>query len=227
MPILDPTADRTPVTRSWLRATLGRLVLRPLVRILFSPRLDGAEHLPTRGPALVVANHNSHLDWPVIASLLPEAISGRIRAAGAADYWFASAGMRWASSQVLGVIPLDRQRKGARDEVLRPVREALERGEVVVVFPEGTRGEPEVMQPLKSGIASLAEAFPEVPVHPLFLTGLGRALPKGSRIPRPVACTARAGAPLRWTGSKEGFMEALRARFDELRAASGVGLRHG
>jgi 1-acyl-sn-glycerol-3-phosphate acyltransferase len=120
---------------------------------------------------------------------------------------------------MIGITPISRTIARGED-VLAPAKAALARGEIVLVFPEGTRGAPDELAPLKSGVARLAEAFPEAPVVPVWIQGAGRVLPKGAIVPVPMNCSVQVGEALRWGGDKPGFMSALRDRLAELQASA-------
>jgi 1-acyl-sn-glycerol-3-phosphate acyltransferase len=103
--------------------------------------------------------------------------------------------------------------------VVRPsAKEALTRGEILVVFPEGSRGAPEEMTRFKTGVARLVEFCPDAAVTPVYLQGAGRSLPKDAKLLVPFNTTAVVGDPLRWNGSHHGFVEELRARIEALKA---------
>jgi hypothetical protein len=87
-----------------------------------------------------------------------------------------------------------------------------------LVLPEGSRGEPEQMQSFKGGIARLAESNPTVPVIPVFLHGLGKALPKGETILVPFFCDVFVGEPLPWTGDRRSYMRQHDERMRQLAA---------
>ena len=162
------------------------------------------------GPAVVIANHNSHLDLPLILSLFRFRDRLRMRPVAAADYFCRSRLSRWIVLRVLGAIPC--QRGGWRRRDGHPLANcfaALERGDILVLFPEGTRGEPERLACFKTGIAHLSRRYPEVAVVPLFIRGTGRSLPKGATIPLPVAGEVQVGEPLTWTGDRRSFMAAI------------------
>ena len=114
------------------------------------------------------------------------------------------------------IIPITRA-KASRD-FLGPVTEALENGAIVILYPDGSRGRPEEMDELKSGIAHLARRCPEVPVTPLFLHGLGKSLPRGEGVLVPFFCDVIIGESLTWQGDRKEFMDALRQSFDALAA---------
>jgi len=173
------------------------------------------ELLPSDGPAIVVANHNSHLDTMVLMALMPLSRLKDVKPVAAADYFFSSARKAWLSQNVLGIIPVERG--GAKgSDPLEGCYRALEEGKVLILFPEGSRGEPERMTDLKKGISYLAERFPEAPVVPVFTHGLGKALPKGSFLLVPFFCDIFVGEPVTWAGNRTQFMNALRQRFEAL-----------
>ncbi|HHQ48262.1 MAG TPA: 1-acyl-sn-glycerol-3-phosphate acyltransferase [Acidobacteria bacterium] len=190
-------------------------IVRPFVHLVLGINLRGREHLPREGPAVIVANHNSHLDAMVLASLLPLRLLGRVRPVAAADYFLRNRLLAWFSLEVVGIIPIDRKVPAGRDP-LAPLSAALERGEVLILFPEGSRGRPEIMSRLKTGIAHLARRHPEVPVIPVFLHGLGKALPKGEALLVPFFCDIFVGPPLAWNGDRSRYMQQLAAAFDSL-----------
>tara|TARA_R110002051_G_scaffold76049_1_gene139019 strand:+ start:2124 stop:2747 length:624 start_codon:yes stop_codon:yes gene_type:complete len=193
------------------------LIARPIVRFMTGMDVCHPERLPKGGPAIVVANHSSHMDAFMLLSLFPARLLHKVRPVAAADYFLANPAISWFSRRIIGITPISRSVARGED-VLAPARAALERGEIILVFPEGTRSRDGALAPLKAGVARLAEAFPEVPIIPVWIEGAGRVLPKGARTPVPLNCTAVVGEPLLWTGSRTAFMAELRDRLDVLAA---------
>ena len=206
---------------AWLRILLIVLVFRPLARVLTGADVVGREHLPTRGPAIVAANHNSHVDTFLLLSLFPASALRRVRPAAAADYFLANPLIGWFSSHVIGIVPVYRERAGEGMDLLAPMREALQAGDILVIFPEGTRGcGGDDLGPFRSGVARLVEDVPDTTVTPIWIQGAGRVLPKGERVPVPLTCCVEVGEPLSWDGDRKGFMDRLRAAIEALRAAA-------
>lgn len=184
------------------------LIVRPLVLIVLGLNVRHRERLPAGGPAIVVSNHNSHLDTLVLMTLLPWRLLGSIRPVAAKDYFFADRLLAWFSSRIMHIIPLERH-LATREDPLAPCSAALERRNILILYPEGSRGDPEHIGTFKTGIAHLAKRHPAVPIIPVFLHGLGKALPKGEALLVPFFCDVFVGDALRWTGDKAGFMTSL------------------
>lgn len=199
-----------------LRYLFFLLVVRPIVLVVLGLNVRRGELLPETGPAIVVANHNSHLDTLVLMTLFGMRRLRHLRPVAAADYFLRNRVMAWFSMQIIGIIPLQRKMQGVRTDPLAGISEALESGRIVILFPEGSRGEPEQLETFKTGVAHLAKRHPEVPIVPVFLHGLGKALPRGKLLLIPFFCDVFVGQSMRWTGRRDEFMAELDHRMGEL-----------
>lgn len=204
----------------WLRPLFFAAVIRPALLLGFGLGVRHRERLPQTGPAIVVANHNSHLDTLLLLSLFRLSSLRTVRPAAAADYFGKAGAVRWVTQNIIGAILIERHAEGGRRaDPLAPLSAALMRGEIVLLFPEGTRGKPEVREEFKTGLAHLARRHPEVPVIPVALRGLGHALPKGEWIPVPLNLYAAVGEAVRADPrNKHAFTQAVEAAIDALDA---------
>lgn len=200
----------------YLRTLFFGLFVKPALSLLLGPRIHHRERLPARGPAILTANHNSHLDTMVMMSLFPLRLLPKLRPAASADYFLKNRWLSWFSTRIVGIIPIPLHTGRPKEEVLAAIVAALESGAIVILFPEGTRGEPEKLGRFKSGVATLCELVPETPVYPVYLHGLGKALPRGEALLVPFRCDGFIGEPLYWTGDRDGFMQALEKSILEL-----------
>lgn len=185
------------------------LIVRPLVLIVIGLNIRHRERIPLKGPAIVVSNHNSHLDTLVLMTLLPWPLLRQLRPVAAKDYFLRNRLLAWFALNIMHIIPLEREIIDRHQDPLAACSEALQNGDILILFPEGSRGDPEQMGTLKTGIAHLAKRNPDVPVIPIFLHGLGKALPKGETLFVPFFCDVFIGESLRWSGDRTSFMTSL------------------
>jgi acyl carrier protein len=186
--------------RSWpvqvLRAVLQDAVLFPALRLLGRPLvIEEQEQLARlRGPALLIANHASHLDSVTVLAALPPARRRRAVVAAAADYFFADRRRALVASAALGAFPF--HRTGPVAASLAHCGDLADAGHSLLVFPEGTRSTSGRIAPFKPGIGLLAREL-GLPVVPVYLDGLFEILPKGRTVPRPGRVGVVVGTPLR------------------------------
>jgi 1-acyl-sn-glycerol-3-phosphate acyltransferase len=175
---------------------------------------------PKAEQRIYFANHQSHLDWVLIWAALPRELRVRTRPIAARDYWTSSPFRQWLTSAVFNAVYVSRGRpQGAPEpgadegDPLEPLIEALEHGDSLVMFPEGTRSNSGEPKSFKSGLYHLAERFPAVQLIPAWIDNVQRVMPKGEVVPVPVLCTVTFGAPLGLAPGedKHAFLERARA----------------
>lgn len=192
------------------------LALGPLLKVLFRPWVEGSEHVPTRGAAILASNHLSFSD----SFFLPLVLSRRITFPAKMEY-FTGRGVKGrliaAFFRGVGQIPIDRTGGSASAAALRSGLEVLHRGELFGIYPEGTRSPDGRLYRGKTGVARLAiEAG--VPVIPVAMIGTDKAQPTGKLIPKVMRIGVRFGEPIdfsRYAGM-EGDRHVLRAMTDEI-----------
>ena len=194
-----------------LRWLFFLLIVKPFLLLAVGVNVRRRDRLPAAGPALIVANHNSHLDALVLMAMLPVWLLSRARPVASAEYFLSNRWRAWFATRVIGIIPVATSGVRSHADVLGPVRDALAAGDIVIFFPEGTRGEPERLGKLKTGIVWLAQQLPTMLIYPVRLHGLGKVLPKGDWLPVPFFCDAWVGEPLHWSGDRRQFLAALSA----------------
>ncbi|GJL83947.1 MAG: 1-acyl-sn-glycerol-3-phosphate acyltransferase [marine bacterium B5-7] len=198
-----------------LRFIWYNVLVRFVVLVCIGINVRHRQRLPFKGPAIIVANHNSHLDTMVLMSLFSPRLLQHIRPVAASDYFLKNKYLAWFSTNVIGIVPLDRTPVRGVD-IFSGIHDALSKGQILIMFPEGSRGEPEKMVRLKQGVARVVEANPHVPVVPVYLRGLGKSLPKGEAIFVPFVCDVFIGQAIAFAGDRRDFTEVMGEALQDL-----------
>lgn len=164
-----------------------RLVLEVVIRLYFRLEVHGRQHIPRRGPFIISPVHRSYLDTPVIGA----AIWRLMRYMGAEKMW-TNRQLGWFLT-AMGGFPV--QRGAADREALKAALLVVERGEPLVMFPEGTRQSGPIVHELFDGPAYVS-CRTGVPIIPVGLGGTELAMPKGKKFIRPVKMVVVIGEPL-------------------------------
>jgi 1-acyl-sn-glycerol-3-phosphate acyltransferase len=165
-----------------LRELLICGVLGPLMDVYTRRRVAGRERLDELpGPAIFVANHNSHMDTPVILRALPRRWRRRTAVTAATDYFYDKRRNAIAASLVFGTMPLDRNSgAGVGPAQTAHLDRHIREGGSLLIFPEGTRSRDGRVGRLRSGAALLA-AEHGLPIVPIYVSGTREAMPRGHR----------------------------------------------
>ncbi|MGH3984957.1 MAG: lysophospholipid acyltransferase family protein [Pseudonocardiaceae bacterium] len=175
----------------WL---LKHLLLGPLMRLACQPRVYGAEHLPRRGGAILASNHLAVAD----SFFLPLVVRRRVTFLAKREY-FTTPGLRgWFKRQFFsasGQVPIDRSSGSAAQAALDTGVRLLAAGNLLGIYPEGTRSPDGRLYKGKTGVARMALQA-GVPVIPVAMVGTDKVSPRGTKMWRPHRVEVRFGAPL-------------------------------
>lgn len=197
-------SDRGPLLYRSLHA-----VVPALLNALYRPQVEGLENVPERGPAIIASNHQSALDVIFMPAAMPRPLYFLAKSeyfSGLARHFFRN----------IGVIPVPRRGGEAAEEGLRRGQQVLESGNLLGIYPEGTRSPDGRLYRGKTGPVRLALRT-GAPIIPVAMHGTFGVMPPGARVPRIKQVGMTFGEPLRFSryqGREDGL--ALRTATDEL-----------
>jgi len=152
---------------------------------------------PSGRQRIYFANHASHGDFILVSTCLRPAERSRTAAVAGSDYWNAGPTRRFIAGRLLRTVLVERNWVERTADPLQVMLAALDAGESLIFFPEGTRNMTE--EPLlrfRSGLYNLAAARPDVELVPCWIENMSRVLPKGAVLPVPLLCRVVFGAPV-------------------------------
>jgi 1-acyl-sn-glycerol-3-phosphate acyltransferase len=182
--------------------TLAALLLRAWLKIYHRFKIIGQENLPREGSFVLVANHTSHLDAISILSALPLMKLHRVFPAAAKDFFFESIPRTALATVIVNALPFDRETNVRQSLTL--CKQLLQNpGNVLLIFPEGTRSTTGELGEFKPGVGLLLAGI-DLPVVPCYLEGAFEAMPKGRIIPHPHLVRLTIGKPRNYSHLKRG-----------------------
>jgi 1-acyl-sn-glycerol-3-phosphate acyltransferase len=211
------------------RENFMRFVLNPLMDFYTRRRATGRDKLAAlKGPVILVANHASHMDTPVILSALPRRLRKRTVVAAAADYFYRNRFVAWLVSLTFNTTPIDR-RGGGTSKDGSHLDKLLDQGWNLLLYPEGTRSRSGAPGRIRRGAAVLAAAH-GLKIVPIRVTGTREAMPPGRFWPKrlrakPVSkrhrITVSFGEPITPTGDTAQLIESVQHFFEDGNGGSG------
>ncbi|MCF1510312.1 lysophospholipid acyltransferase family protein [Streptomyces glomeratus] len=179
------------------RFALIKAVLGPILRLMFRPRVEGAEHIPADGPVILAGNHLTFID----SIVLPIVTTRQVVFIGKDEYvtgkGLKGRLMAWFFTGV-GMIPVDRDGASGGVAALMTGRRVLEEGRIFGIYPEGTRSPDGRLYRGRTGIARLT-LMTGAPVVPFAMIGTDKLQPGGRGMPRPGRVTVRFGEPMEFS----------------------------
>lgn len=198
---------------------LKYVIVGPIVRGLFRPWISGAENVPKQGAAILASNHLSVMD----SVFLPLMLERRMSFLAKSEYFTGKGIKGWATKQFMhgtGQIAIDRSGGSASEAALNTALQVVGRGDLLGIYPEGTRSPDGRMYKGRTGIARMA-LVSKVPVVPVVMVDTAEVLPIGSSRPRIMRIGIVIGEPLdfsRYEGLEDDRF-VLRSVTDEIMVA--------
>ena len=211
-PVPFPTWNRTGMVRLIRRLSQATWIV-PLTRVFAHTRVEGLENLSgLKGPVVFAANHQSHMDVPVILSALPGRWRSRVAPAMLKEFftahfhrqqhswreWFTNSLNYYLACFYFNTFPIPQREAGAR-HTLQYIGEVAGSGMSILLFPEGMRSPTGQMKPFRGGIGMIASRL-DLPVVPVKIEDVDQLMPVGSTFVRPGRVRVAFGAPLRLRG---------------------------
>lgn len=173
------------------------VLIRWFLKLIVGVKFNDAKFLLNENQFIIVANHNSHLDTMTLLSSLPSKIIHKVKPVAAGDHFGKTKLKGKLTSFFVNalLIKRGRDRENPKNDPINKMLETLDNGYSLILFPEGTRGEPEKEQALKKGIGIILSQRPQIKFVPAYMKGMGKAMPKNDNLIVPFNSTLAYGDP--------------------------------
>lgn len=189
------------------------LFVRPLIYIVIGLNVRNAAKVPSKGPAILVANHCSHIDTLILMSLFRLKTTLTIYPIAAKDYFLKTKLGSWFFTNIIEIIPINRNiDKFSHTHPFEKASQLLKNGNIIIIFPEGTRNNFDEIGEFKRGVAHLAKLNPNIPILPVYMHGPGMVLPKGEGLLVPYICDVYVGNEMFWNQNPDQFPERFKRK---------------
>jgi 1-acyl-sn-glycerol-3-phosphate acyltransferase len=183
-------------------------LLGPALHVVFRPQVEGAEHIPESGPVLLVANHQSFSDSIFMPLVTPRPVKFLAKA----EYFTGRGVKGWFSKEFfagVGSVPIDRAGAKAADAALKTALRLLDQGQIVGLYPEGTRSPDGRIYKGRTGAARIALTA-HCPVVPCAISGTEKVQPTGKLVPKVHPVTVTFGEPLDFSRYTDALWEQVK-----------------
>ncbi len=171
-------------------------IIRPWLTLIIGVRFINRQIFKKHKQYIIVANHNSHFDSLSILAALPGDKIKNTCTVASGEYFGRTSLTHKATKFFFNAILIKKKKNDRDPSTIDILDKQLKKGKSLILFPEGTRGKPGVIQNFKSGVAVLLKKNPNIPFIPVYLDGFGRVLPKEKRVIIPLICKVRFGEPM-------------------------------
>lgn len=178
------------------------LIVRPWLKVIIGVSFYNRKTFDSLDQYIIVANHNSHFDTVSILAALPIDKIANTHPVAAMDYFGKTSLTAGAVRLFVNTLLIRRKKEDGGASPIDAIDGLLKNGKSIIIFPEGSRGKPGVIEDFKKGIAILLQKNPSIPFVPVYLDGFGRVLPKDQKLIIPLNCKVRFGEPI-WSEKKD------------------------
>lgn len=206
--------------RNILRIFIYSFCLRYFLKLIIGVKFADASFLRQEKQFILIANHNSHLDTLSLLAALPSSSLHLVKPVAAKDHFGKTKMQERLSNFFINTLLIERKitRDNLHNGPLEKMNQAIKDGFSLIIFPEGTRGTPEVQQPMKPGVAHVLLDNPGLKYVPVYLQGMGKAMPRGDNLIIPHCSSLDFGSPksIQSTDIKE-ILSQIQADMNELK----------